>query len=374
MRTRCTQEKATRKEPAKPEPRRKAKSRKTMLAIISISILGGLLLPRPQPLPRVASITCSAATTTFESLNVRPEIVEALAAAGVESPNALQARAIPAINGRADLIIGAQTGSGKTFTYLVPTMGAIKADEDAGAARARPRRPRAIVLVPTRELALQVHGVAKSIAHHAKLSVAVVHGGVPDAPQLRRLSGAPVDLLVATPGRLVKLMELGGLFLGDVRHVVLDEVDTMFDAGFGPELDAVLKVTTRDLSADARADASGAVQHLAVGATHPQSALALYERWLAGARRLMLEGSHALPTQLRQHFLTCNGADECFGVLGVPRGLCLSPWICRACALFTWLLYGDLESERVLAVRCRPVSTKHRSSRVHLLRRGVTLR
>ena len=89
----------------------------------------------------------------------------------------------------------------------------------------------------------------------------------------------------------------------------------------------------------------------------------------------LLSGRLAIALALRcWHFLTCNGADECFGVLGLPRGLCLSPWLCRACALFTWLFYGDLESERVLAVRCRPVSTKHRSSRVHLLRRGVTLR
>ena len=256
---------------------------------------------------------CATPTATFESLNVRAATIDALTATGVERPNALQARVLPEINGRADLIIGAQTGSGKTLTYLIPTMDAIKADEDAGHARARPRRPRAIVLVPTRELALQVHGVAKAMSHHVKLSVAVVHGGVPDGPQLKRLRASPVDLLVATPGRLVKLMEAGGLFLGDVRHVVMDEVDTMFDAGFGPELDAVLKITTRDLAADPRASSgtlgTGSVQHLAVGATHPESARALYGKWLGEARSIMVEGSHALPPQLRQHFLTCNGPD-----------------------------------------------------------------
>ena len=256
---------------------------------------------------------CATPDATFESLNVRAATIEALAATGVERPNALQTRVIPEIHQRGDMIIGAQTGSGKTLTYLIPTMDAIKADEDAGAARARPRRPRAIVLVPTRELALQVHGVAKAMSHHVKLSVACVHGGVPENPQLKRLRDYPVDVLVATPGRLTKLMEAGGLYLGDVRHVVLDEVDTMFDAGFGPELDAVLKITTRDLAADVRASSgnlgTGSVQHLAVGATHPESARALYGKWLGEARSIMVEGSHALPPQLRQNFLTCNGPD-----------------------------------------------------------------
>ena len=253
---------------------------------------------------RSSALKCS--TDGFTDLGVRSELCAALEAAGIREPNALQEMAIPAILGRENLVLGAQTGSGKTFTYLVPMMQSIKDDEDAGGGRSRARRPRAIVLVPTRELAVQVHGIAKGLSHFVKLSVDVVHGGVPDGPQRRRLE-RPLDVLVATPGRLLKLMEGGGLYLGDVRHVVLDEVDTMFEAGFGPDLDAVLTVTTRDLSADARADASSAVQHLAVGATHPASARALYNRWLAGARDLMLAGSHTVPPTLRQDFVVCNG-------------------------------------------------------------------
>lgn len=256
----------------------------------------------------------AAAAAAFSELFVGEDMFAALSELGVTKPNELQTRAIPAIAGRENLIIGAQTGSGKTLTYLVPVMEAIKSDEEAGHARAKPKRPRAIVLVPTRELALQVHDVAKSLSHHVKLSVSIIHGGVPDAPQLKRLQ-QPTDVLVATPGRLVKLLDLGGLYLGDVRHVVLDEVDTMFEAGFGPELDKILGITTRDLSSDQRAQAllgaaGGAtpqVQHLAVGATHPEGALLLYKKWLSSARAMMLEGSHTLPPQLRQNFLTCNG-------------------------------------------------------------------
>ena len=142
----------------------------------------------------LSHISCTAASTSgFDALNVRPEMIDALSSQGITKPNPLQTRAIPAINGRTDLILGAQTGSGKTLTYLVPVMGAIKADEEVGGVRARPRRPRAIVLVPTRELALQVHDVAKSLSHHIKLSVALVHGGVPDGPQLKRLGAGGVD-------------------------------------------------------------------------------------------------------------------------------------------------------------------------------------
>ena len=178
--------------------------------------------------------------------------------------------------------------------------------------------------MPTRELALQVHDVAKSLSHHIKLSVALVHGGVPDGPQLKRLGAGGVDLLVATPGRLVKLMELNGLYLGDVRHVILDEVDTMFDAGFGPNRyrpqDYDARSQRRPKGNSDAAFAGGAVQHLAVGATHPEGARQLYRRWLGEARNLQLDGTHALPPQLRQQFLTCNGPDAKMSALNEVLG------------------------------------------------------
>uniref|UniRef100_A0A7S0ITF9 ATP-dependent RNA helicase n=1 Tax=Calcidiscus leptoporus TaxID=127549 RepID=A0A7S0ITF9_9EUKA len=235
---------------------------------------------------------------------------------GVTEPNAMQVQAVPALSGGADLLLGAQTGSGKTLTYLVPIMQRLKADEEAIGARALPRRPRALVLLPTRELALQVQEVGRCIGKRARLSVAVVHGGVPEGPQKRQFE-YPVDLLVATPGRLLQLLSKGGVYLGDVRQVVIDEVDTMFEAGFGDELDRILRITTRDLSADPRAAAASKapgggllrVQHVAVGATHPKSALVLYERRLAGAKRLMIEGVHSVPPTLQQRFISCKGPD-----------------------------------------------------------------
>ena len=132
------------------------------------------------PSPR-ASVRCSAAS--FAELGLRAETIDALDRLGVVAPNELQARAMPALAGRGDLIVGAQTGSGKTLTYLVPIMQTLKADEEAAGARAKPKRPRALVLVPTRELAVQVHEVGRTLGQSLRLSVKAVSGGTPVAPQ-----------------------------------------------------------------------------------------------------------------------------------------------------------------------------------------------
>ena len=163
--------------------------------------------------------------------------------------------------------------------------------------------------------------MAKSIAHRLKLSVGLVHGGTLEAPQRRALE-APTDVLVATPGRLLQHLDRGAVYLGDVRHVVVDEVDTMFAAGFGAEATASSRSrratsppTRRSRRAAWRAAATAPrrraprVQHVAVGATHPAAAAELYERHLSEAKRLYVEGTHSLPKSLRQEFLPCAGPD-----------------------------------------------------------------
>ncbi len=286
----------------------------SLLLLGATGALAGLLAPVRLPTRRRAPAPACAART-FAELGVQPEVRDALGELGVHEPNELQVQAIPALAGRTDLILGAQTGAGKTLAYLIPLMQTLKADENASGMRARPKRPRALVLAPTRELALQVREVARGLARALKLSVVGVHGGVPEGAQKRMLSW-PVDLVVATPGRLLQLMDRAHVYLGDVRHVVIDEVDTMLSSGFGDELDRILAVTTRDLAADARAaaaaaaaTAAGRVQHVAVGATHPDAASALYAHRLPSARRLMVAGVHTTPPTLKQNFVTCTGAS-----------------------------------------------------------------
>eukprot|EP00578_Thalassiosira_sp_NH16_P007897 CAMPEP_0181122614 /NCGR_PEP_ID=MMETSP1071-20121207/25411_1 /TAXON_ID=35127 /ORGANISM="Thalassiosira sp., Strain NH16" /LENGTH=730 /DNA_ID=CAMNT_0023207603 /DNA_START=113 /DNA_END=2302 /DNA_ORIENTATION=- len=151
------------------------------------------------------------------------------------------------------IAFAAATGSGKTLAYLLPVIQSLRAQElmastvdnpalsmEALARLRKPRRPRALVLAPTRELARQILGVLKSVGHVCKISSDLLVGGRPAGAQLKRMSSRPVDVLVATPGTLVKLRDRGDIFLGSVRHVVIDEMDTMLEQGFQGDLGRLL--------------------------------------------------------------------------------------------------------------------------------------
>ena len=284
-----------------------------LAAAVALACAYQLAPPLAQPrVPHRRAPAPAAVASSFAELGLRGELCDALEEVGITEPNDLQRRVMPALAGRADVLIGARTGSGKTLAYLLPIMQTLRTDEEQGGSRARARRPRALVLLPTRELALQVRDVARSLCRPLKISVAAVHGGVPEGSQKRMLE-QPVDLLVATPGRLLQHLDKNHVYFGDVRHVVIDEVDTMFEAGFGDELERILSITTRDLSADSRAAEAAAqgmrVQHVAVGATHPEKAKALYATALPGAKQMLLEDMHTAPPTLKQEFVTCNGPD-----------------------------------------------------------------
>eukprot|EP00586_Coscinodiscus_wailesii_P019450 CAMPEP_0172500588 /NCGR_PEP_ID=MMETSP1066-20121228/140448_1 /TAXON_ID=671091 /ORGANISM="Coscinodiscus wailesii, Strain CCMP2513" /LENGTH=536 /DNA_ID=CAMNT_0013274903 /DNA_START=194 /DNA_END=1801 /DNA_ORIENTATION=- len=140
----------------------------------------------------------------------------------------------------------AATGSGKTLAYLLPLIQSLKSDElltpddNALSKLRRPRRPRALILAPTRELATQILSVVKSLSHSCKISSEGLIGGTDAGSQRKRLEHRPVDVLVATPGRLVKHRDAGHVFLGSVKHVVIDEVDTMLEQGFQADVCSVL--------------------------------------------------------------------------------------------------------------------------------------
>ncbi|RYY33722.1 DEAD/DEAH box helicase, partial [archaeon] len=140
----------------------------------------------------------------------------------------------------ASTVFTAATGTGKTLAYLVPLMQRLKLEEQELGIVARPQRPRAIILVPTRELAVQVLAVVKRMCHVVKLRAVGVVGGSKQGSQRRDLD-TPVDIVVATPGRLTMLHRQGYFFLSDARCVVLDEVDTLLDAEAG-FLDEVMKI------------------------------------------------------------------------------------------------------------------------------------
>ena len=190
-----------------------------------------------------------SATQDWEKLGLGDKLVEAVGALGLDAPTDAQRDAIPGVLNGEDLLFAAETGSGKTLAYLLPTIARLKAEEfnvDKLDELRRPNRPRALVLVPTRELAAQVQAVAKELSHHAKLSVRGAFGGSDGVGKQRNTlkKGGAYDLLIATPGRFEKLWDLGDVHLSKCSVVVVDEVDTMLSQGFGAELEKVLRATT----------------------------------------------------------------------------------------------------------------------------------
>ncbi len=170
------------------------------------------------------------APTSFAELMLAPELLRAVEDAGYTSPTPIQARAIPLIlNGR-DIMGLAQTGTGKTAAFTLPIVQRLLGG---------PRRARALILTPTRELAVQVKDSFARYAIHSGLEIAVVYGGVPLGPQETALR-AGVDVIVATPGRLLDHMERQNVAFDDLEVLVLDEADRMLDMGFAPQLNRIV--------------------------------------------------------------------------------------------------------------------------------------
>lgn len=177
-------------------------------------------------------ITAEPDAPTFESLGVDKVLVDTLAVRGITEPFPVQALTIPdALAGR-DVCGKAKTGSGKTLAFGLPIIMLTKP--------ASPHRPTSLVLVPTRELCNQVAAELTMLAESWDRSVVEIYGGVSMSAQISRLRDA-ADIVVATPGRLIDLMERGEVSLADVGLVVLDEADQMADMGFLPQVEHVLR-------------------------------------------------------------------------------------------------------------------------------------
>jgi superfamily II DNA/RNA helicase len=186
---------------------------------------------------------------SFESLNLHEALVAAVRDAGYSEATEVQRRAIPpALEGR-DLMVSSSTGSGKTASFVLPALTRVLAARNDPAQRpvkGKIHGPRVLVLVPTRELAIQVSKAALNYGRHVRgLRVATVVGGVPYGLQLRQLSG-PLDILIATPGRLMDHMRSGKAILSSVEMLVLDEADRMLDMGFIDDIQFIGEALPRE--------------------------------------------------------------------------------------------------------------------------------
>lgn len=173
---------------------------------------------------------------TFDDFGLRAELLDAIRASGYTTATPIQQRAIPHVLEGQDLLAAAQTGTGKTAAFTLPLLQRLAADQPA------PGRPpvRLLIVAPTRELAAQIHDSVRTYGRKLSLRSAVIFGGVGMQPQVDRLRKG-VDILIATPGRLLDHLQRGNLRLDRVQSVVLDEADRMLDMGFIHDIRRLMK-------------------------------------------------------------------------------------------------------------------------------------
>src|SRR5215218_4193497 len=198
------------------------------------------VVPAPVIVPVGADATVLPTDTTFAALGVPAPLVEVLTASGITAPFPIQVATLPdTLTGR-DVLGRGRTGSGKTLAFSLPLVARLA----ASTSKRQPKRPRALILVPTRELANQVNAVVDPLARALGMRTTVVFGGVGQNPQVQALS-AGVDVLIACPGRLEDLIKQGHADLSAVEITILDEADHMADLGFLPGVKRLLDRTPK---------------------------------------------------------------------------------------------------------------------------------
>ena len=241
---------------------------------------------------------------TFSSLGLRPELLQALKPKDYPAPTPIQGLAIPIILAGSDVQASAQTGSGKTAAYALPLLHQWLKQK-----RQTPRRVHSLVLVPTRELAVQVGETLRQLALHAgAIKITVVFGGVSINPQMMGLRGG-ADVVVATPGRLLDLLGKNALSLSEVQILVLDEADKLLDLGFHEELQAILQcLPARRQNLLFSATFAPAVQSLADALLHkPQRLDVLPDERPADITQRALAVDAPMRTQLLRHLIQTHG-------------------------------------------------------------------
>ncbi|MEY4750619.1 MAG: hypothetical protein RIQ60_2833 [Pseudomonadota bacterium] len=186
----------------------------------------------------ISELAAPAAPARFDTLALDAKLLRAVNDAGYDTMTPIQAKAIPLVLDGRDIMGAAQTGTGKTAAFSLPLLQKMLRHENGSASPAR-HPVRALVLAPTRELADQVAANVRTYAKHSQLRVACVFGGIDMAPQTAELKRG-VEVLIATPGRLLDHIQIKNCNLGQVEYVVLDEADRMLDIGFLPDLQRIL--------------------------------------------------------------------------------------------------------------------------------------
>ncbi|BBN11162.1 ATP-dependent RNA helicase DDX28 [Marchantia polymorpha subsp. ruderalis] len=242
---------------------------------------------------------------SFEQLGLSDELMSAVIELGISKPTEVQSLGIPAVSNGESVVLASHTGSGKTLAYMLPIVQALRRDEAESGKATRARRPRAVVLCPTRELAEQVFHVAKSLCHHARFRAAMIGGGLKMKPQEDILNSA-VDMVVGTPGRLLMHVKEGHMAYGDIKYVALDEADTMFDRGFGPEVRKFLG-PLRNRSSQ---PGGTGFQTVLVTATITKAVQKVLDEEFPGIRHIHTSTLHKKVSSARHDFLKLSGTEN----------------------------------------------------------------
>ncbi len=216
----------------------------------------------------------------FRQFDFEPRIERAIEAAGWTDPRPIQAETIPAGLDGQDILGLAQTGTGKTAAFVLPILDLLLDEPGPG--------PRALIIAPTRELAMQIHADIETLAQFTKVKAVTIFGGVPANPQIKALKKNP-DIIVACPGRLLDLYEQGHVMLAKIEVLVLDEADHMFDIGFLPSIQRIVKLLPDDR------------QNMLFSATMPKEIRSLADNLLFEPH--VVELAHSKPLDTIEHFV-----------------------------------------------------------------------
>ena len=233
---------------------------------------------------------------TFESLNLHPTLLKALRESGYTQPTPIQAQAIPVVLEGRDLMAGAQTGTGKTAAFSLPLLQTLLPLASTSTSPAK-HPVRALVLTPTRELAIQVQENIKTYAKHTALKSLVVYGGVDIKTQTPHLKTG-VEILVATPGRLLDHVEQKTVQLNQVQILVLDEADRMLDMGFMPDLKRILALLPKQR------------QNLMFSATFSNEIKKLADDFLTNPQLIEVARSNATNDNVSQKVYKVDASDK----------------------------------------------------------------
>jgi superfamily II DNA/RNA helicase len=228
---------------------------------------------------------------SFADLGLSSEVLQAVADAGYTVPTPIQQQAIPHVLTGRDVLGCAQTGTGKTAGFTLPMIDIL------AAGRARARMPRSLILEPTRELAAQVSNAFETYGKHHKLNMALLIGGESFVDQERKLDRG-VDVLIATPGRLIDLFERGKILLSDVKILVIDEADRMLDMGFIPDIERIVGLLPKIR------------QTLFFSATMPPEIRRLADAFLMNPKEVSVAPPASPAATVAQHLVTVRHEDK----------------------------------------------------------------